>query len=96
MPSYVCTLIDIYMFVCLFVCFVFHFACRKSTIVRLLFRFYDPQDGRVLVGGQDIQDVTVESLRKLIGVVPQVNFMPEISLTPSIPSLTRFKISLLL
>ena len=64
----------------------FHFACRKSTIVRLLFRFYDPQDGRVLVGGQDIQDVTVESLRKVIGVVPQVNFMPEISLTPSIPS----------
>ena len=64
--------------------------------MRLLFRFYDPQDGRVLVGGQDIQDVTVESLRKLIGVVPQVNFMPEISLTPSIPSLTRFKVSLLL
>ena len=45
--------------------------CGKSTILRLLFRFYDVQDGRITVDGQDIRDVTVESLRKSIGVVPQ-------------------------
>jgi ATP-binding cassette subfamily B protein len=43
----------------------------KSTIGRLLFRFYDPQDGRVLVGGEDIAGVTQESLRAAIGIVPQ-------------------------
>ncbi|XP_065907344.1 iron-sulfur clusters transporter ABCB7, mitochondrial-like isoform X2 [Dysidea avara] len=43
----------------------------KSTIVRLLYRFYDPQGGRILVGGTDIQDVTLDSMRKTIGVVPQ-------------------------
>ena len=44
---------------------------RKSTILRLLFRFYDVQSGRILVDGQDIRDLTLESLRKAIGVVPQ-------------------------
>ncbi len=43
----------------------------KSTIGRLLFRFYDPQAGRVLVGGEDIAGVTQESLRAAIGIVPQ-------------------------
>ncbi|XP_041462333.1 ATP-binding cassette sub-family B member 7, mitochondrial-like isoform X1 [Lytechinus variegatus] len=43
----------------------------KSTIVRLLFRFYDPDGGRVLINGQDIKEVDVDSLRKAIGVVPQ-------------------------
>ncbi|RAH74791.1 ATP-binding cassette Fe/S cluster precursor transporter ATM1 [Aspergillus aculeatinus CBS 121060] len=45
--------------------------CGKSTILRLLFRFYDVQEGRILIDGQDIRDVTLESLRKAIGVVPQ-------------------------
>ncbi|CAG8343561.1 unnamed protein product [Penicillium nalgiovense] len=45
--------------------------CGKSTILRLLFRFYDVQSGRILVDGQDIRDVTLDSLRKAIGVVPQ-------------------------
>lgn len=45
--------------------------CGKSTILRLLFRFYDVQGGRILIDGQDIRDVQVESLRKAIGVVPQ-------------------------
>ena len=39
--------------------------------MRLLYRFYDPQDGRILVGGKDIRDVTIDSLRRNIGVVPQ-------------------------
>lgn len=45
--------------------------CGKSTILRLLFRYYDVQEGRILVDGQDVRDVTLESLRKAIGVVPQ-------------------------
>ncbi|ORY12587.1 iron-sulfur clusters transporter atm1, mitochondrial precursor [Clohesyomyces aquaticus] len=45
--------------------------CGKSTILRLLFRFYDVQEGRILVDGQDIRDVGLESLQKAIGVVPQ-------------------------
>jgi len=43
----------------------------KSTISRLLFRFYDVTDGRILIDGQDIRDVTQESLRAVIGIVPQ-------------------------
>jgi ABC-type transport system involved in Fe-S cluster assembly fused permease/ATPase subunit len=43
----------------------------KSTIARLLFRFYDPDAGRILIDGQDIRGVTQESLRAHIGVVPQ-------------------------
>ncbi|PWN93819.1 putative ATP-binding cassette transporter protein, mitochondrial [Acaromyces ingoldii] len=45
--------------------------CGKSTIFRLLFRFYEPQSGRILIDGQDIRDVNLESLRRAIGVVPQ-------------------------
>ena len=43
----------------------------KSTIARLLFRFYDPFSGRILIDGQDIAEVTQESLRAAIGIVPQ-------------------------
>lgn len=43
----------------------------KSTIVRLLYRFYDPCQGAVLVGGKPLTDMTLESYRKAIGVVPQ-------------------------
>ncbi len=43
----------------------------KSTISRLLFRFYEPQSGRIIVDGQDIAQVRQESLREAIGMVPQ-------------------------
>jgi ATP-binding cassette, subfamily B, heavy metal transporter len=43
----------------------------KSTINRLLFRFYDVTGGRILIDGQDIRDLTQDSLRAAIGVVPQ-------------------------
>jgi len=43
----------------------------KSTLARLVFRFYDPWSGRVLIDGQDIRTVTQESLRAAIGIVPQ-------------------------
>lgn len=45
--------------------------CGKSTILRLLFRFYDVQEGRILIDDQDIRDVSIKSLREEIGVVPQ-------------------------
>ncbi|KAF1940736.1 iron-sulfur clusters transporter atm1, mitochondrial precursor [Clathrospora elynae] len=45
--------------------------CGKSTILRLLFRYYDAQEGRILIDGQDIRDVSLDSLRRAIGVVPQ-------------------------
>jgi len=43
----------------------------KSTLSRLLFRFYDAQQGQILVNGQDIRGVTQTSLRAAIGIVPQ-------------------------
>ena len=43
----------------------------KSTLARLLFRFYDVNQGRILIDGQSIADVTQESLRRTIGIVPQ-------------------------
>ena len=43
----------------------------KSTVIRLLYRFFDVQSGRILIDGQDIRSVTLASLRKKIGVVPQ-------------------------
>lgn len=43
----------------------------KSTLVRLLFRFYDVSDGRIAINGQDVRDVTQDSLRRAIGIVPQ-------------------------
>ena len=45
--------------------------CGKSTILRLLFRFYDAQEGRIFIDDQDIRGVSLETLRKAIGVVPQ-------------------------
>ena len=47
----------------------------KSTISRLLFRFYDPDEGRVLIDGQDIKTVQQSSVRAAIGVVPQDSVM---------------------
>ncbi|KAG8091220.1 hypothetical protein GUJ93_ZPchr0011g26942 [Zizania palustris] len=43
----------------------------KSTILRLLFRFFDSSSGSIRIDGQDIRGVTLESLRKCLGVVPQ-------------------------
>ncbi len=43
----------------------------KSTISRLLYRFYDVTDGAITIDGQDLRDITQESLRAAIGMVPQ-------------------------
>ncbi len=43
----------------------------KSTLARLLYRFYDVQDGRITVNGHDVKGLTQDSLRRQIGIVPQ-------------------------
>ena len=43
----------------------------KSTLVKLLFRFYDPCEGRIIIDGQDIRNICQHSLRRVIGIVPQ-------------------------
>ncbi|KAH7029040.1 iron-sulfur cluster transporter ATM1 [Microdochium trichocladiopsis] len=45
--------------------------CGKSTLLRLLFRYYDVQEGRIVIDDQDIRQVSLDSLRRSIGVVPQ-------------------------
>lgn len=47
----------------------------KSTLAKLVNRFYDPTSGRVLIDGQDLRDVTLRSLRSQVGVVPQEPFL---------------------
>jgi len=47
----------------------------KSTILSLLLRFYDPQQGRVLIDGNDLRDLTLDSLREQIGIVTQESFL---------------------
>jgi ABC-type multidrug transport system fused ATPase/permease subunit len=47
----------------------------KSTLAKLVARFYDPDDGRVLVDGHDLRDVTERSLRSQLGIVPQEGFL---------------------
>ena len=57
------------------VALVGHTGAGKSTIIKLLARFYDPQGGRILIDGHDLRSVTVESLREQIAIVPQEGFL---------------------
>jgi ATP-binding cassette subfamily B protein len=57
------------------VAFVGPTGAGKSTMAKLVTRFYDPTEGRVLIDGQDIAHVTLESLRSQLGVVPQEPFL---------------------
>jgi ATP-binding cassette subfamily B protein len=57
------------------VAFVGPTGAGKSTIAKLITRFYDPTAGRVLIDGHDIRGVTLESLRRQLGVVPQEPFL---------------------
>ena len=47
----------------------------KSTLAKLVIRFYDPTEGRVLVDGHDLRDVTARALRSQMGIVPQEGFL---------------------
>jgi ATP-binding cassette subfamily B protein len=57
------------------VALVGHTGAGKSTIAKLLARFYDPRDGRITIDGHDLRDVTQSSLRTQLGIVPQEGFL---------------------
>src|SRR5689334_21737510 len=57
------------------VALVGHTGAGKSTIAKLLARFYDPRDGRITFDGVDLRDVSQASLRRQLGVVPQEGFL---------------------
>ncbi|MFL6017187.1 MAG: ABC transporter ATP-binding protein [Gaiellaceae bacterium] len=57
------------------VALVGHTGAGKSTIAKLLARFYEPRSGRITIDGYDLNDVTQESLRRQLGVVPQEGFL---------------------
>jgi ATP-binding cassette subfamily B protein len=57
------------------VAFVGQTGAGKSTLAKLITRFYDPTEGRVLIDGHDIRTVTIDSLRRQLGVVPQEPFL---------------------
>jgi ATP-binding cassette, subfamily B, bacterial len=57
------------------VALVGHTGAGKSTIVKLLARFYDPTGGRITIDGHDLRDVTMHSLRSQLGIVPQEAFL---------------------
>jgi ATP-binding cassette, subfamily B, bacterial len=57
------------------VALVGHTGAGKSTIAKLLARFYDPREGRVTIDGRDLSEVTQESLRRQLGIVPQEGFL---------------------
>jgi len=57
------------------VALVGHTGAGKSTIAKLLARFYDPREGRITIDGVDLRDVSQASLRRQLGVVPQEGFL---------------------
>ncbi len=57
------------------VAFVGRTGAGKSTLAKLITRFYDPTEGSVLIDGHDLRDVTLDSLRTQLGVVPQEPFL---------------------
>ena len=57
------------------VALVGHTGAGKSTIAKLLARFYEPRSGRITIDGHDLRDVTQESLRRQLGIVPQEGFL---------------------
>ena len=57
------------------VALVGHTGAGKSTIAKLLARFYDPRGGSITIDGRDLREVTQESLRRQLGIVPQEGFL---------------------
>lgn len=52
-------------------CYCSHTGAGKTTLSRLLFRFYDPDSGAILLNGQNIRQLTQNSIRQAVGIVPQ-------------------------
>jgi ABC-type multidrug transport system fused ATPase/permease subunit len=57
------------------VALVGHTGAGKSTIAKLLARFYDPTQGRITIDGHDLREITQASLRRQLGIVPQEGFL---------------------
>ena len=57
------------------VALVGHTGAGKSTIAKLIARFYDPTEGRITIDGHDLREVTQASLRRQFGIVPQEGFL---------------------
>jgi ABC-type multidrug transport system fused ATPase/permease subunit len=57
------------------VALVGHTGAGKSTIAKLIARFYDPRAGRIAIDGHDLREMTQESLRRQLGIVPQEGFL---------------------
>jgi ABC-type multidrug transport system fused ATPase/permease subunit len=57
------------------VALVGHTGAGKSTLVKLLARFYDPREGSIRIDGHDLRDVELASLRRQVGIVPQEGFL---------------------
>jgi ABC-type multidrug transport system fused ATPase/permease subunit len=57
------------------VALVGHTGAGKSTIAKLLARFYDPREGRITIDGRDLRELTQRSLREQLGIVPQEGFL---------------------
>jgi ABC-type multidrug transport system fused ATPase/permease subunit len=78
------------------VALVGHTGAGKSTIAKLLARFYDPREGRITIDGHDLREVTQASLRTQLGIVPQEGFLFAGSIADNIafghPSATRAEI----
>jgi ABC-type multidrug transport system fused ATPase/permease subunit len=78
------------------VALVGHTGAGKSTIAKLLARFYDPRKGRITIDGHDLRDVRQASLRTQLGIVPQEGFLFAGSIADNIafgrPSATRAEI----
>jgi ATP-binding cassette subfamily B protein len=78
------------------VALVGHTGAGKSTIAKLLARFYDPRDGRITIDGTDLREVTQGSLRNQLGIVPQEGFLFAGSIADNIafgrPDATRAEI----
>ena len=79
------------------VAFVGPTGAGKSTLAKLVTRFYDPVSGRVLIDGYDLRTVTMHSLRRQLGVVPQEPFLFAGTIADNVafarPSATRAEIS---
>jgi len=58
--------------------------CGKSSLISLLARFHDPDEGRVLIDGQDVRDITLQSLRSQVGIVFQDTFLFSASVADNI------------